>query len=313
VLDNSGRVVWYRHFPDGIGLNCQALANGHYATQPHTLDPGDIEPWAELDPAGEVTGTFGCANGFLPRFHDAISDDAGGHWLMCDELRTMDLTANGGQPAARVTGTVIQHVDAAGALLFQWSPFDHFAITDLPEADRAGAVVNWTHGNAIALDSDGNLIASFRSLSEITKVSTTTGAVLWRLGGLANQFSFVGTASPPFVGQHGLRVTTTGLLLLDNRGETGASRAERYRIDETSRTATQVESFSSAPSAVGLLGGSVQQLGNGHVLVSLGNGQKVEEYDAAGNVVWRLSGGTGYIFRAQRIASLYSPGVGTPR
>ena len=120
-------------------------------------------------------------------------------------------------------------------------------------------------------------------------------------------------ANPPFVGQHGLRVTTTGLLLLDNRGETGASRAERYRLDEDAHTATQVESFSSAPSAVGLLGGSVQQLGNGHVLVSLGNGQKVEEYDAAGNVVWRLSGGTGYIFRAQRIASLYAPGVGTPR
>jgi len=78
-------------------------------------------------------------------------------------------------------------------------------------------------------------------------------------------------------------------------------------------TAAQMESFSSLPGAVGLLGGSVQQLDNGHVLESLGNGQRVEEYDAAGNVVWHLSGGTGYIFRAQRIASLYAPGVGVPR
>ena len=313
VLDNSGRVVWYRHFPDGIGLNFAALGNGRYATQPHTPDPADLEPWAEVDPAGEVTGTFGCANGFTSRFHDAISDNAGGHWLMCDDVRTMDLSTIGGQAAARVTGTVIQHVDATGTALFQWNAFYHYALTDLPATDRAGAAVNFTHGNAIALDTDGNLLASFRSLSEITKISVATGDVLWRLGGLANQFTFAGTSSPPFVGQHGLRVTSSGVLLLDNRGEPGASRAERYRLDEGTRTATLVESFRSQPDAVGLLGGSVQQLDNGHVLVSLGNGQKVEEYDAAGNVVWRLSGGTGYIFRAQRIASLYAPGVGTPR
>ncbi len=313
VIDNSGRVIWYRYFPDGIGLNFQALANGRYATQPHTPALDDAEPWAELDPAGDITATFGCANGLVSRFHDAIGDGAGGHWLMCDEIRTMDLSAIGGQAAARVTGTVIQHVDATGAAPFQWNAFDHFALTDLPAADRAGAAVNFTHGNAIALDTDGNLLASFRSLSEITKISTTTGAILWRLGGLANQFTFAGTGDPPFVGQHGLRFTATGLLLLDNRGEPGASRVERYSVDATTRTATLVESFSSLPPAVGLLGGSVQQLSNGHVLASLGNGQKVEEYDAAGNVVWRLSGGTGYIFRAQRIASLYAPGIGTPR
>jgi hypothetical protein len=313
VIDNSGRVVWYHHFPNGIGLNFQALQNGRYATQPRTADPADIEPWAEVAPSGEVTSTFGCANGLQPRFHDAISDLAGGHWIMCDDVRTMDLTAIGGQATARVTGTVFQHVDATGAALFQWSAFDHFALTDLPAADRTGPTVNFTHGNAIALDTDGNLLASFRSLSEITKISATTGDVLWRLGGLANQFTFSGSANPPFIGQHGLRVTSSGLLLLDNRGEPGASRAERYRLDEVAMTATQVESFSSAPSSVGMLGGSVQQLENGHVLVSLGNGQKVEEYDAAGNVVWRLSGGTGYIFRAQRIGSLYAPGVGNPR
>ncbi len=313
VIDNTGRVVWYRHFPEGMGLNFEALANGRYASQPHTADPTDIEPWVEVDPAGDIVSSFGCTHGMQPRFHDAISDLQGGHWLMCDEVQTMDLSSIGGQAAARVTGTVLEHVDATGAAVFHWSAFDHFALTDLPAADRNGATVNWTHGNAIALDTDGNVLISFRSLSEVTKISTATGAVLWRLGGLANQFSLIGSANPPFIGQHGLRVTASGLLLLDNRGEPGGSRAERYRLDPTAMTATQVESFSSLPGAVGLLGGSVQQLEGGHVLVSLGNGQKVEEYDAAGNVVWHLEGGTGYIFRAQRIASLYAPGAGTPR
>jgi len=44
-----------------------------------------------------------------------------------------------------------------------------------------------------------------------------------------------------------------------------------------------------------------------------GNANRVQEYDSAGRVVWEIQGDPGYIFRAERIASLYAPGVGTPR
>jgi len=49
------------------------------------------------------------------------------------------------------------------------------------------------------------------------------------------------------------------------------------------------------------------------VLVSFGSGGGVDEYDASGRVVWRLVGNPGYIFRAERIRSLYHPGAGDPR
>ena len=58
------------------------------------------------------------------------------------------------------------------------------------------------------------------------------------------------------------------------------------------------------------LGGTTQALADGHTLVSYGNGGRVEEYDAAGHVVWQIMGSAGYVFRAQRIRSLYSPGTG---
>ncbi len=316
VIDNAGRVVWYRAFPDGPGLNFMA-AGGHYAARPMTPSTTDVDPWIELDAMGGATRTFGCALNLEPRFHDWIRDGDGGYWIMCDETRTMDLTAQGGQAGAQVTGTVVQHISGSGSLLFQWSAFDHFAITDLDLADRLGPSVNWTHGNAIALDADGNLLVSFRSLSEITKISTTTGAVLWRMGGRANQFTFEGISSPAFVGQHGLRVTGPGtILFVDNRGEATGSRVERYQLDELAHSARLVGSDSSVPAVVGVLGGNVQQLAGGRVLASLGSGRKVEEYDASGAVVWRLSGGAagaGYIFRVTRIASLYAPGVGTAR
>jgi len=312
AIDNAGRVVWYHRFPNGPGLNFQAQPSGHYFARPPTPDPSDLEPWIELDPLGQVIRTFGCVGVRQPRFHDLIVEPDGSYWLMCDETRTMDLSALGGVANAQVMGTVVQHVSMSGTLIFQWSPFDHFAITDLDSASRTGPAVNWTHGNALDLDTDGNLLVSFRSLNEITKISTATGDVMWRLGGLRNQFVFLGPAAPVFAHQHGLRHAGSRLLFLDNEGDPGQTRAERYSIDDQSRTARLVQLYGVSPTVHASLGGSVQDLAGGHTLVAFGNGNAVAEFDGSGVIVWRIAS-SGYIFRAQRIQSLYNPGLGLTR
>ena len=312
VIDNTGRVVWYRHLA-GPTLNFQAQPTGRYTTSPVVIDSTDLEPWQEFDPLGNLTRTMGCGWGLRPRFHDLRVELDGSYWIMCDDTRVMDLTSTGGVTQAAVTGTAVQHLSLSEAILFEWNPFDHFAITDLDSISRSGAVVNWTHGNALDIDADGNLLVSFRSLSEVTKIDAQTGAVLWRMGGLANQFTFPGGA-PPFARQHGLRVIGPGQLqVLDNLGEPTGSRAERYEFDEQGRTARLLASFSDAPAVTALLGGTTQVLPGGRILVAYGNGSRVQEYDEAGNVVWEIQGTPGYIFRAQRIQSLYQPGVGASR
>ena len=310
VIDNTGRVVWYHRFPGGSGLNFQAQpqGRGHY----FGLPPGQPARWMEIDPAGTVVRTFGCARNLQPRFHDLIVLGDNSLWLLCDETRSMDLTPFGGMANAQVTGTVVQHVSATGALLFEWNPFDHFAITDLDSLDRIGQNVNWTHGNALDLDSDGNLIVSFRALSEITKINATTGEVIWRMGGRAGQFVFGGANKQLFARQHGVRAASAGaLVLLDNLSDPRESRAKRISYDVTRNppTAWLSASYGSQPPVVALLGGTTQALLDGRTLVAYGNGGRVEEYDASGNVVWRIEGNPGYVFRAQRIRSLYHPGA----
>ncbi len=185
-----------------------------------------------IGPLGDVVRTFGCAGKLQSRFHDLIARSDGTYWIMCDETRTMDLSTLGGSVNARVTGTVVQHIGADGALLVEWSPFNHFAIADLDSVDRVGANVNWTHGNALDLDADGNVIVSFRSLNEITKIDAANGAVIWRMGGQANQFTFLDTPLPAFSHQHGARLYSGDtLLILDNLGNSNESRAERYVVD----------------------------------------------------------------------------------
>ena len=311
AIDNTGRVVWYHRFENGPGLNFQAQANGRYVVRPPT--PA-ATPWIEIDPTGDTTRTLGCVGDLAPRFHDLIALPDGSWWVLCDEVRLMDLTFVGGLAQHRVIGTAVQHVGAAAELLFSWSPFEHIAITHLDVEDRAGPSFNWTHGNALDLDGDGNLIVSFRNLSQIAAIDTRTGGFLWRLGGSSNEFTLEQGAASLFTRQHGVRSTGRGgLLVLDNLGEPSGSRAERYQLDVAGRTLRLTGVFESSPAVTAMVGGTTQDLPGGHTLVSFGSGGRVEEYDAAGRVAWRLEGNPGYIFRAQRIASLYKPGVGLPR
>lgn len=316
VIDNTGRIVWYHQFPEGPGLNFETQPNGRFAARPPSSITTAGTGWVELDPLGTVRRTLACARGLTARVHDLIAQPDGSYWILCDETRVLDLSSVGGSTDARVMGTVVQHVGANNQLLFEWTPFDHFAIgpSVFGETLTGSPVFNWTHGNALDLDSEGNLLVSFRNLHEVTKINTSTGAVIWRMGGAQNEFTFEPGSGTGFTGQHGVRATGNGrLLLLDNLGNPQDSRAERYEFDEGQRTVRLAASYASSPAIVGRLGGSTQSLPGGRTLVSFGNGGRVEEYDASGNVVWRIEGNPGYIFRAQRIRSLYAPGVGDPR
>lgn len=308
VIDNAGRVVWYHRFENGPGLNFLAQPNGRYTARPPS---GAVEPgaWKEIDTSGNETRTLGCARGLRARLHDFVVLPDGSYWLLCDDTRPMNLSAFGGAATAEVIGTVAQHVGANNGILFEWSPFDHFEITDLDARERGGPVVNWTHGNALDVDANGDLIISFRSLNEVTKIDGRTGSVVWRLGGRRNEFRFDGSPTPSFAGQHSARAYAPGaLVLLDNVGDPAQSRAQRYAIDESARVARLVQSVGT-PGVSTTIGGSVQVLADGHMLVSFGTAGRVEEYDASGRVVWQIVGNPGYVFRAQRIRSLYFPGI----
>jgi hypothetical protein len=96
-------------------------------------------------------------------------------------------------------------------------------------------------------------------------------------------------------------------------GDPTVSRVERFTYDATTRTARMTGSYAPEPAAISQTGGSAQTLPNGRTLVSFGPAGRVEEVDSAGRVMWRIEGNPGYVFRAQRVRSLYRPGVGTPR
>jgi hypothetical protein len=315
AVNNSGRVVWYHRFAVTPGISFQPQLNGRYVAHPVATGNERAE-WVEIDPNGDLTRTRKCGMGLSSKTQDLLTMPDGSYWIICEEVRTVDLSADGGPSAVKVLGDGVQHISASGNVLFAWSSFDHLAVDmqSINLNDLVGDAVNWTHANGLDIDTDGNVLLSFRNISQVIKINSQTGAVIWRMGGLRNQFTFENGATPPFVGQHGVRSNGPGrLIVLDNLGDANMSHAERYEYDEAKRTARLVDSFAAPPGIIGRLGGSTQTLPDGHTLVSFGNGGSVQEFDSAGRVVWQLDPDPGYVFRAIRIHSLYKPGVGDPR
>lgn len=302
IVDNAGTVRWYLASPDP-GLNSfQAHPNGRYTLFGSTDSP---RQYRVLDELGAVVDTLVCV-GYPTRFHDLVVMPGGDYWISCDETRIMDLTSLGGLDSVDVTWSVIQHVAADGTLLFEWKSADHFDVSDIPASERTGGSVNATHGNGIAVDSDGHVLISSRTLNEITKVHVPTGAILWRLGGLRNQFTFVNDAKGTFERQHGLRVAGPAQIQVLDNGVAAPSRFIRYLINPVTLTALAVMDFRDSPTTFTPVGGSTAYYGNGYGLVSFGRAGRVVETDPAGNRAWELVGiDNVYVFRAQRIASLY--------
>jgi len=233
-----------------------------------------------------------------------------GHSLVFgSEVRTIDMSAlvPGGKTAASVTGNIVQEIDASKRLVFEWHTFDHIPITN-SFFDLTQQTIDYAHLNAVSIDpTDSNLLVSLRTTSEIVKINRQNGEVMWRLGGKANQFAFVGEHeenAPYFtVGQHDIhRLANGDLLYFDNGNISGGgitpndrtySRAVEYQLDESNKVATLVWEFRHTPDISALCTGSVKRFPNGNTLIGWGcaiptSGTIATEVSSAGSVVFEM-------------------------
>jgi hypothetical protein len=270
---------------------------------------GDEGPYRVYDELGRQIDLLGCVGWESTRPHEVRVMAGGDYWVLCNETTIEDLTQYGGGAAVEVLWTVLQHVAKDRQLLWEWKASDHFEITDLGvEGFSTAELVNVTHGNAIAFDTDGNILLSFRNLNEITKVDAETGNVIWRFGGgLKNEFAFVGDPKGSIWRQHGLRVVEPGVIQFIDNGDQPPSRLVRYRMDEQEMTATLMLEYIHASNVYSPVGGGTDVMPDGGGLVSFGRGGVVAEVSQAGEQVWELLNLEGlYVFRTQRLPSLYA-------
>jgi hypothetical protein len=267
ILDNEGLPLFYRH--------------GNHAVFDLKLQNGLLtyvvyfKAFA-LDSTYAKVDSFQTGNGYQTDIHDFQWLPNHHSLLLAYDPQPvrMDLVVPGGNPNAIVTGLIVQELDAAKNVVFQWRSWDHFQITDASVSGLVSltdSLIDYVHGNAVELDFDGNLLISSRHMNEITKINRATGNTVWRLGLNAahNDFTFVNDARG-FSHQHDIRrLPNKNITLFDNGNflTPQYSRGVEYKLNENSHRATLVWKYEASPPIFGGFMGNVQRLPSGNTMI----------------------------------------------
>lgn len=308
AFDSSGRLAWYRHFPDYHQImDLQQQPNGHY-----TIYLGGSTGWqpingefAEFTVDGDVTHEWKLPAKYFMDGHEirfAMQDTSVvAAYLFGFDQHSMDMTGHGGDSDSLVSVHQIFKLTPAGDAQVLFNTTDRWTLDDWISPPLQGAD-DVSHPNSLDFDSDGNIIVSWRNLGAITKHDINTGKVIWQLGGTKNDFTIQGDPLNGFGGQHTARVLPDNHILLYDNGTNhnpGESRSAEYALDKTNKTATFVSGFRHSPTIFTTFMGSAQRLPNGNTLIGYSTDATLTEVDPAGNIVAegrKMDGGTPSIF-----------------
>lgn len=206
--------------------------------------------------------------------------------------RSADMTAYGGPQNCTILHSVVQEVDEDHHVVFESNTEDYLTFEDLPAGAFVfeGNVLEVAHLNSVDIDpNDDNMIVSIRHTSQVIKIARhsgtfngqayETGDVIWRLGGIRNDFTFINDPreynQDGFSMQHCARFTDSGkLIVFDNAwsfdyGALGGARYAEYELDYDNMTATLMNEYETDYAAEWL--GSVQKMDNGGVVIGWGS------------------------------------------
>ena len=205
--------------------------------------------------------------------------------LLCMRELPEDIAkrVRGGRPGTEVDGKHIWadflvEATTAGKVVWEWRSWEHLDPEKDVITEVQGVREEWTHGNTVFEEPDGNLLVSFREISTVVRIDRTTGKIIWKLG------------APPLSGQHApYRLPNGNILIFDN----GAHRLDDSfpfsRVIEVNpetneiawryQEAQEYNFFSPRIS-------NAQRLPNGNTLINEGSFGRFFEVTRDGEVVW---------------------------
>ena len=228
--------------------------------------------------------------------HDLLILENGHALILIHDARIMDMSGvvEGGSSDAVVVGCVVQELDEANKLVFQWRSWDHIPVTDTNQPLDSDPLL-YTHCNSIDLDDDGHILLGSRNLDEVTKINRQTGDIIWRLGGRKNNFQFAAGADMFSMQHDAKRLPNGNLSLFDNAVPAlgSPSRGMEYRLDEVKKQVEKVAEFHNNPEVQSPAQGNMQRLPNGNTLIGWGisflPAPLLTEFDGSGAKIMEMS------------------------
>ena len=291
IADAYGVPMWWFKNTT-LPVDTKLLPNGDIAWtssptgQEHKLDGSLVRSFTPTSPVGVSLDV-----------HEIQLLPNGNYIYISDVDRpSIDLSSIGGLASETVLDTVIQEVTPAGALVWQWSSFDHTSLSEVDPIWRIQFVqalmpADPYHMNSVEPDGDG-YIASIRHTNAIYRIDRATGNITWKLGGSqrAESLTFVGDPYGNFGGMHDARRLPDGTLSLHDNGSQRmrGPRAVRYRIDTAARTATLVEQVTDPEVPSSFCCGSATKLASGDWVMAWGGTGSITELTPSGSRAFRM-------------------------
>ena len=247
IISSYGNPIYFKKVKSKLVTDFKVFDDGflsYIKTNPNNFQKKVIIMNSSYEEIDSITTT-----NYMMDSHESVYL-SNGNWILIGKFnRTLDLTEYGGYPAATVTDNIIQEINSLGDVVFEWNTSEYFSLFDMPHHTINSQFIDYAHINSIHVDSDTTLVISSRHLDEITKINRISGEIIWRFGGLNNQFLFIndtathGSLLTPFCHQHDARILENGnLTFFDNGNNKNAqySRMVEYELDETNLIATLV-------------------------------------------------------------------------
>lgn len=276
IIDDKGTPLFYSQTQSAGRL----LPNGYFGTA-IPLGPKHQYYWQIKDQDFNIVDSIQMDLGQIADNHDFVLLPNGHLIMLAYEIKYIDMSelVDGGSPHAKITGSIIQELDANRDVIYQWSCWDHIPILDTyKNVTKSG--FDYIHVNSVELDHDGNIILSCRETSEIIKISRQTSETIWRWGGKNNDFTILGdhaeNAPRYFKLTHSVRRLPNGNITIFDNGadkndkERKYSRAVEYEMDTVNMETTMVWEFRHDPDILALSGGTVRRLSNGNTQINWG-------------------------------------------
>jgi len=295
-LDSQGVPLFYRQWPRAIfDFKKQPTGNLSFAQR---TGVSIISEHVVLDEEFEEVERVSTVDLTHTDEHEFLMLPNGNYIVLAYERTRHDLTEFGLTDNELIVDAILQELSPEREVVFQWNSWDHMIYGESQYLERN--YQDYSHINSVEILPDGNWLLSSRGMSQLLKVDRETGEVIWRLGGVQNDFRFIDDPYGGLCGQHTARWLGNGHILLfdngqycwpqveDERGE--YTRVVEYEVDETKMTARLVWSFH-RDGAYTFTQGSSQRLPNGNTFVGWGGGpvQMATEVDPFGNVVFEFS------------------------
>jgi hypothetical protein len=293
VIDDNGVPIWSKGVP--LGHNLQLQKNGliSYVVFTGTNSAGEqLSHNVVMDPFLNELFAIKPTNGYNNDVHTFTMTRSGSYLLLGFSNAVHEVQTPDGLTNTTMRDAVVQEIKwPSGELLFEWNSWRKFDLDNVKYPEPA----DYAHINWIDEDTDGHLLLSARSQSQVIKVHRTTREIMWRLG-RGGHFTFIDDPKNGFAGQHSAhRLPNGNLLIFDNRNfattnaviaSEGPSRVVEYRLDEQAKSATLVWSYSRDGFHTTSNGGAYR-MENGNTLISWGRTPPgfITEVDPSGAIV----------------------------